>query len=208
MEKRRETLAFGDLRVTLETVADFDALLEHYARDAADDVSRIPYFAALWPAARALAAYLATRDAPPPGQRVIELGCGLGLPALVCALQGAQVTAVDFHPDNEPLFRRNLALNQVTAAYHNCRWDRLPPALHRSFDLVLGSDLVYEADQPASLAAAMTCLCAPDGCIVLSDPGRKHLAALEHALAGHGFTPELEPHGDIYIIVFRRPGPA
>jgi len=47
----------------------------------------LPYWAELWPAARALAAALP----PVAGLRVVELGCGLGLPSLVAAAGGAEV---------------------------------------------------------------------------------------------------------------------
>ena len=39
----------------------------------------VPYWARLWPSGRALARAVA-QDPPPPGARVLELGCGLALP--------------------------------------------------------------------------------------------------------------------------------
>src|SRR4029077_12532077 len=48
---------------------------------AADARGDAPYWAELWPCARALAAHVATLDLA--GMRVLELGCGLALPALV-----------------------------------------------------------------------------------------------------------------------------
>ena len=46
----------------------------------------LPYWAELWPSALALARVLARR--PLTGRRVLELGCGLGLPAIAAALAG------------------------------------------------------------------------------------------------------------------------
>ena len=69
---------------------DGDALLsqEAFERD-----EFLPYWAELWPSALALARVVARR--PLTGRRVIELGCGLGLPALAAALAGGRVLATD-----------------------------------------------------------------------------------------------------------------
>ena len=97
----------------------------------------MPYWAELWPAARALA------EALPDVSRmsVVELGCGLGLPALVAAARGAQVTATDWSPDAIRLLRENAARNglEVRAEVRDWResWDE-------RFDLALAADLLYE----------------------------------------------------------------
>jgi methylase of polypeptide subunit release factors len=67
----------------------------------------LPYWAELWPAARALAEALPNVD----GLRVVELGCGLGLPSLVAAAKGGRVTAIDWSPAAVELLRANAARN-------------------------------------------------------------------------------------------------
>src|SRR5215218_11367546 len=57
----------------------------------------VPYWAELWPSAVALARVVARR--PLTGRRVLELGCGLGLPAIAAALGGGRVLATDWSPD-------------------------------------------------------------------------------------------------------------
>src|SRR4051794_19312272 len=69
-------------------------LLDEAVADGADDA---PYWAELWPSARALAAHLVTLDLR--GVRAIELGCGLALPSVAAALRGAHVLAVDNDAD-------------------------------------------------------------------------------------------------------------
>ena len=65
--------------IHLEEFVDGAALL----RD--DDPPEPPYWMHLWPGALALARRLASVPALGPGARLLELGCGLGLPALVAA---------------------------------------------------------------------------------------------------------------------------
>jgi predicted nicotinamide N-methyase len=97
----------------------------------------LPYWAELWPAARALA------DALPDvrGLRVVELGCGLGVASLVAAANGAVVTATDWSPDAIELLRTNAARNGLTMKAEVRDW-RSP--WEARFDLALAADVLYE----------------------------------------------------------------
>ncbi len=73
--------------------------------------------------------------------RVLELGCGLGLPSLVAATYGAVVTATDWASDAIELLRRNAARNQLVLRSEVRDW-REP--WDEEFDLVLAADVLYE----------------------------------------------------------------
>ena len=105
--------------------------------DAFADDEFLPYWAELWPAARALA------DALPDvtGLHVVELGCGLGLPSLVAAAKGASVTATDWSPDAISLLRENAARNGLQLRAEVRDWREPWPA---RFDLALAADVLYE----------------------------------------------------------------
>jgi len=49
-----------------------------------------------------------------PGQRVLEIGGGLGLAAVLAAKEGARVTATDILPEAVEIMRANATLNGVT----------------------------------------------------------------------------------------------
>jgi predicted nicotinamide N-methyase len=97
----------------------------------------LPYWAELWPAARALV------DALPDvaGLRVVELGCGLGVPSLVAASRGADVTAVDWAEDAIDLLQRNAERNGLSLRALRRDW-REP--WDERFDLALAADVLYE----------------------------------------------------------------
>jgi predicted nicotinamide N-methyase len=97
----------------------------------------LPYWAELWPAALALAEALPDVR----GLRVVELGCGLGVPSLVAAARGADVTAVDWAEDAIVLLRQNAARNGLTLRAERRDW-REP--WDERFDLVLAADVLYE----------------------------------------------------------------
>jgi predicted nicotinamide N-methyase len=99
-----------------------------------------PYWAVLWRAGVALSRWVEAHDLR--GLRVVELGCGLGLPSLVAARGGAEVMATDADPDALELVAVNAAANDVeieTAAF-DFRADPAPGG----FDLVLAADVLYE----------------------------------------------------------------
>ena len=111
-----------------ESLLDEDAF-------AADEF--LPYWAELWPASLALVEALPDVA----GLRVVELGCGLGLPSLVAASRGAEVTAVDWAEDAVVLLRQNAERNGLALRAERRDW-REP--WNERFDLALAADVLYE----------------------------------------------------------------
>jgi predicted nicotinamide N-methyase len=129
-----ETLVVGDVELTLLRPSSPEALIDEAAFEH-DEF--LPYWAELWPAATALAAALPEVA----GLRVVELGCGLGVPSLVAAARGAVVTATDWAADAIDLLRENAARNGVGLRVEVRDW-REP--WDERFDLVLAADVLYE----------------------------------------------------------------
>jgi predicted nicotinamide N-methyase len=205
----RQTVTFGDIALTIETPPDLDGLLDRAAAHDPQAVDAIPYYAILWPAAHGLARHLWENRRGLPGRRVTELGCGLGLPAILAARLGARVLATDFHPDTGGWLLRNAALNGVSLDYRALDWnaaaapetqDRRRPAS----DLVIGSDLLYERRHIPALVCAIGALCAPGGHALIADPGRDSLPLFVSAMEKSGWRQTLFPVGDIYVCRFDR----
>ena len=146
VELRTETVLGLSLRrpVSPEELIDEDAFAE-------DEF--LPYWAELWPASLALAEALPDVA----GLRVCELGCGLGVPSLVAASRGAEVTATDWAPEAIELLRENAARNglALTAEVRDWRepWDE-------RFDLVLAADVLYEQRNVEPLLERLARACA------------------------------------------------
>ena len=190
----------GALEIALETLADLDSavneLLLHEVQHPGElERDLCPYFGVVWPAARALAAELARRGRALSGKSVLELGCGLALPALVAARLGARVTATDLHPDVPGFLARNLALNELSPdalRYLELDWRSAARARLGTFDYVVASDVLYEQAHPAPVARALAAHVAPEGRILLADPGRAYLQTCLDELDRIGFRPETE----------------
>jgi predicted nicotinamide N-methyase len=128
----------------------------------------MPYWSVLWRSGMALGRELAsTRLA---GLRVVELGCGLGLPSLVAARAGATVLATDESPEALELLERNARGNGLTVATARVEWGVADALVARApFDLVLAADVLYDQ---ASVAPLLSLLPRLGGEVWLADPGR------------------------------------
>jgi len=216
----RHTVTVGDVELIVETPPDLDALLDRAAEQDPQAVDAIPYYAILWPAARGLAEHLWQHRAElSGGVRAVELGCGLGLPSILAAKLGAQVTATDFHPETGEWLHHNAALNGVSLDYRQLDWNTfledarpatcdprsqtasLPPS---AYSLVIGSDLVYERRHIPALVCAIDALTAPGGCAAIADPGRDNLPLFVSAMERSGWLPTLHPEGEIFVCRFER----
>jgi predicted nicotinamide N-methyase len=155
---------------------DGDALL---SEEAFEHEEFLPYWAELWPSALALARVIARR--PLTGRRTIELGCGLGLPAIAAAEAGGRVLATDWAPDAVAITARNAERNGVELETALFRWDADPGTLGPPWPLVLASDVLYEARNVAPLLGLLPRLCA--GEVWLADPGRAPAARFLDAAA-------------------------
>lgn len=144
-----------------------------------------PLFGVIWPSGLALAHEL--DQFPIAGKRILEVGCGIGLSSLVLKHRGANITASDHHPLAEEFLRHNTALNGLPPIdFHNAPWVGPNPALGR-FDLIIGSDLLYERGHPCLLAAFLAAHAKQTSQILLADPGRNRCGQFGRRMALQGY---------------------
>ena len=177
---------------------DTEALLDE---EAFEHEEFLPYWAELWPSAVALARLLARR--PLTGRRVLELGCGLGLPAIVAALCGGRVLATDWSPESVAMTARNAARNDAPVETAVFRWDAAPETLGPPWPLVLASDVLYEPRNVGLLLALLPRVTALGGEVWLSDPGRAPAARFVAAAADMWRVDALPHDGPGHVSVHR-----
>jgi predicted nicotinamide N-methyase len=145
---------------------DAEALLDEHAFEHEEF---LPYWAELWPSSLALARAIGGRALR--GARTLELGCGLGLPSIAAALAGGRVLATDWSTEAIAMTETNAERNDVELETLVCSWTAPQPLLDRApWDLVLGSDLLYEQRNVDVLLDLLPRLGRD---VLLADPGRK-----------------------------------
>jgi len=163
-----DVVALGSRDVGLLRPRDAESLLDERAFEREE---LMPYWAQLWPSSVALALAVSPRSWK--GARILELGCGLGLPSIAAALGGARVLATDWSVDALEMVTLNAARNEATVAVARCDWVDAQPALAGApWRLVLASDVLYEARNIDLLSGLLPRLVNEGGELWLADPGR------------------------------------
>lgn len=147
-----------------------------------------PLFGQVWPSAQKLADLMQGWEID--GRRILEIGCGLALASMVIHRRHGDITASDCHPLTETFLQANLLLNHLPAlSYRTGNWGRTNPLLGE-FDLIIGSDVLYERDHPLLLADFLQLHAAPRAEILIIDPNRSNRGAFNRRMAVHDFTLE------------------
>jgi predicted nicotinamide N-methyase len=159
-------LDLGAQTLLIEQVADLHSLAVQsvVAHEAG------PYWAYLWPSARALARFAAELD-DLAGLRVLDLGCGVGAIGVAAATRGAHVVAADLRREAIVLAQRNAAKNGVELKTLLLDWNDPPPDLGK-FDRIFAADVFYEDGMLSSVLRFSKKHLAPDGAAFIADPMR------------------------------------
>lgn len=153
-----------------------------------------PLFGLLWPSGSRLAERMALRPVNPQ-ERILEIGCGLALSSLVGHRRGAHMTASDCHPETAHFLLENLRLNGLAPMdYRHGQWGAQPAiqntdiALTGRFNLIMGSDILYERDEEGTLARFIDNHAAPAAEVWVVDPNRGNRAHFNRNMAALGFA--------------------
>jgi predicted nicotinamide N-methyase len=157
-----------------------------------------PLFGLVWPAGQALAAAVADRPVRE-DEHILEIGCGLALASLVCHRRGAQVTASDCHPLAGAFLSENVRLNDLPPLrYRHGDWaapqtaELAPvcaqgPRLQGRYELIMGSDVLYERDEAGVLPSFIERHAAERGEVLIVDPNRGNRAAFTRRMRVQGY---------------------
>ena len=226
MQFKTEQIAlnFGALTMGLTVIENLDELFEALVSKGTDhpDVvdERIPYWADLWASAIGLSRYLVDNQEFVKGKDVLEIGCGLGLPAIVAGKLGAAHTiATDYLPEALDFaklnWQQNLPLENVEFTVLD--WRSIPEnfakrvervggeAPQYKADILLAADVAYEKRAFEPLINAFHQLVKPDGRILIAEPNRFISKDFFENLRNQGFSVEkttldVERRGHIFTV--------
>ena len=152
-----------------------------------EEGSRISLWWGVTSAAVALAEHLVAQGELR-GERVVELGCGVGLAGIAAGLAGAHVTFTDLVQDALAHARDNArrnGLDGARTAFVPLDWET--PGECGRFDRVVGAEIAYDYFVHDALLRVFDRLCAPQGEILLADRRRLVVDRLVGRLYGLGW---------------------
>ncbi len=185
-----QTIEFGETDIHLCTLRDRQQFYDPlgHAEELGISSAQWPLFGVIWPSSMVLAHFLF--DYQTSNKRILEIGCGMALSSLLLNKQCADITATDYHPEAEKFLLRNTQLNQdKPIAYQRADWLGGCDTLGL-FDLLIGSDLLYEDAHIDLLADFIGAHAEPQCEVILVDPGRGRKNKLSEKMHNLGFQSE------------------
>ncbi|MGH1374124.1 MAG: class I SAM-dependent methyltransferase [Cellvibrionaceae bacterium] len=144
-----------------------------------------PIFGVLWPSSLVLAHHILDYDTD--SKRILEIGCGTALTSMLLNKNQADITATDQPPEAQRFLNRNTELNgDQLIPFERTGWADNNDSLGR-FDLIIGSDLLYEDQHIELLAGFIRSHSNPDCEVVIVDPGRGRKNKLAKKLHEFGY---------------------
>lgn len=183
-----ETVSGSDADIQLRSLLDRQQYYDPSGKAEAMGISSAawPIFGMLWPSARVLAHAMQTFEIQ--GKKILEVGCGLALASLVLHRRGANITASDCHPLAAAFLRANLKLNGLPAMkYRTGNWSADNPRLGH-FDVIIGSDVLYDRDQPETLSQFINRHAKPGVDVLIVDPDRGNRASFNRKMGLLGYS--------------------
>ncbi|BFM05002.1 class I SAM-dependent methyltransferase [Halioxenophilus aromaticivorans] len=183
-----QTIEFGNIDIHLCTLRNKQ---EFYDPDGISEKLGIssaawPLFGVIWPSSIVLAHHMNNYNVG--AKRVLEIGCGTALSSLLLNKKNVDITATDYHPETKHFLTRNTKLNGDNAiTFERTGWADNDDTLGR-FDLIIGSDLLYEDEHVHLLTGFIQEHSNPTCEVVIVDPGRGRKSKLAKKLLGFGFV--------------------
>ncbi|UZE96587.1 class I SAM-dependent methyltransferase [Alkalimarinus alittae] len=197
---RYQTVEFGSTDIHVCTLRDKQEFSDPkgIAHDLGISDAQWPLFGVIWPSSLVLAHHMS--DYPTEGKRILEIGCGMALSSLLLNKQNADITATDYHPEVEAFLERNAKLNNgETIAYERVDWKSGTDTLKR-FDLIIGSDLLYEDQHIEQLTDFIEAHAKPSCEVIVVDPGRGRKNKLSRLMEKLGYTHDhIQPSSTDYL---------
>jgi len=182
-----QTVEFGNTDIHLCTLRDkqeFNDPLD-IAKKLGISSASWPIFGVIWPSSLVLAHFIINYGVG--SKRILEIGCGIALSSLLLNKQCADITATDYHPEVKNFLQRNTLLNGDKAiAYEQVDWASKIDQLGL-FDLIIGSDLLYEDSHVDLLANFIEDHSNPTCEVIIVDPGRGRKNKLASNMTAFGF---------------------
>lgn len=182
-----QTLEFGDSDLHLRTLRDRQQYSDpnHSAEDLGISSASWPLFGVVWPSSLVLASLMLEHQIE--GVRILEVGCGIGVASLVLNERMADITATDYHPEVEGFLKLNVALNNGRdIPFIRTGWADSISELGK-FDLIIGSDLLYERDHADLLSNFIEQHSNLHCEVIIIDPARGNSGKFNKLMSGNGY---------------------
>lgn len=185
---RYQTIEFDDVDIHVRTLRDNQQYSDDdgIAEELGISSATWPIFGIIWDSGLVLSHFIF--DLNVIGKRILEVGCGIGLASLLLNYRLADITATDYHPEAESFLLENIKLNKGRdIPFVRTGWEDKESNLGK-FDLIIGSDLLYERNHPELLSSFINRHAKIVSEVIIVDPGRRNHAQFSKKMVNLGYS--------------------
>jgi ETFB lysine methyltransferase len=185
---RYQTIEFDNIDIHVRSLRDKQQYSDPFGEAEALGISSAQWslFGVVWESSEILAHEMTHFSFE--GKRILEVGCGIALSSLLLNILHADITATDIHPEAGNFLAENAKLNNsAKIPFLRTDWKDSSDGLGK-FDVIIGSDLLYERDHITLLSSFINQHSAPKCEIIIVDPGRNNHAAFSKKMVNLGYS--------------------
>lgn len=210
---RYETLEVGQLDVHIRSLRDVQEYEDdnNEALDMGISDSQWSISGVLWPASFVLASIMEKKKLHK--LKILEVGCGLALASIVLKLRGADITVTDNNPAVESFLTENTRINECSnIPFRRADWKNIDIAKDKDssssdnqYDLIIGSDLLYEREHPKDLCNFININAKNECEVIIVDPKRGNTNKFTKIMQDNHFVHHVDmaEHLERYSIKFK-----
>jgi len=185
---RYQTIEIGQIDIHIRSLWDKQQFSDSFGEAEALGISSAQWslFGVVWASSEVLAHEMSDFDIK--GKRILEVGCGIGLTSLLLNNRLADITATDIHPEAAGFLAENVKLNNGREIpFLRTGWNDKRDGLGQ-FDVVIGSDVLYEHDHIELLSGFINRHANPECEVIVVDPGRSNHAPFSKKMIALGYS--------------------
>jgi predicted nicotinamide N-methyase len=189
----RKRINIGNISMNLFHTDNIDGFFDKLDPVLFEKDERFPYFVNIWQSGMYLSRYLVEEFNVKniKGKSFLELGSGTGVTGLALSILGGQVTFSDYEEDSLSLCKLNSLINGFSNVNTILADWRNFPETGKSFDYVIGSDLLYEKRFLMPLVKTTKHFIENGSTFLYSDPGRNYYIDYLDIMMKEGFETAL-----------------
>ncbi len=197
---RYQTIEFDNMDIHVRTLKDKQQYSDNHgiAEKLGISSATWPFFGVIWDSSLVLAHFI--NDFNITEKRILEVGCGIALSSLLLNSRLADITATDYHPEAESFLIENTKLNHgKIIPFIRTGWEDENIELG-SFDLIIGSDLLYERGHADVLSGFINQHAKKECEVILVDPGRGNHVPFGKRMLKLGYSySQIRPQSTDYL---------
>ena len=165
-------LKIGNKTLRILQIRDYEEYLVELIDENGAAIMDLPFWAKVWDSSFVLAYFLGKQPVVF-GQHMLEIGAGMGIVGIYAALCGHRVTVTDINEDALLFARANALLNGASQVKVRML-DWASSNLSETYDVILGSEVVYDRQSYPALVSFLQKTLAPGGIIFLAKNAQLH----------------------------------